>query len=266
VEKGQSIVKVEWTLKESIYGYHGGEKTPFLKITLKDPRNIAACKRAVERGISFAGFSDFTAQTYESNLAYLLRFMIDCHVTGANWIELPAGTYQNRNDSGSNAQINVQVSYEKIISHHPEGDWSKIAPLRILSFDIECAGRKGIFPEAKIDPVIQIASMVTVQGESKPFIRNVMVLNTCSHIVGTHTMSFDQEDKLLAAWSDFVRKVDPDVVIGYNTANFDFPYLLDRAKHLGVLKFPFLGRLNGMPVLRNDKSCTSCCHFVSVSL
>jgi DNA polymerase elongation subunit (family B) len=33
----------------------------------------------------------------------------------------------------------------------------------VLSFDIECAGRKGHFPEAKIDPVIQIASMVTVQ-------------------------------------------------------------------------------------------------------
>jgi DNA polymerase delta subunit 1 len=137
------------------------------------------------------------------------------------------------------------TSYDKMISHQPDGEWSKIAPLRIMSFDIECAGRKGIFPEAKIDPVIQIATMVTTQGESKPFIRNVMVLNTCAHIVGTHTQSFDREEALLEAWSDFVRRVDPDVVIGYNTSNFDFPYLLDRAKHLGVTKFPFLGRLNG---------------------
>lgn len=42
-----------------------------------------------------------------------------------------------------------------------------MAPLRILSFDIECAGRKGIFPEAQMDPVIQIASVVKVQGEKK---------------------------------------------------------------------------------------------------
>ena len=54
--------------------------------------------------------------------------------------------------------------YDKFISHPPEGEWSKIAPLRILSFDIECAGRKGIFPEANQDPVIQIANMVTRQG------------------------------------------------------------------------------------------------------
>ena len=55
-------------------------------------------------------------------------------------------------------------SWDRFISHTPEGQWQKIAPLRILSFDIECAGRKGIFPEAQIDPVIQIASMVTRQG------------------------------------------------------------------------------------------------------
>jgi len=34
---------------------------------------------------------------------------------------------------------------------------------RILSFDIECAGRKGIFPEPEKDPVIQIANMVIKQ-------------------------------------------------------------------------------------------------------
>ncbi|KAG0235930.1 DNA-directed DNA polymerase delta [Actinomortierella wolfii] len=257
MEKGNSIVKIEWTMKESIYGYHGGEKSAFLKITLKDPKNIAAAKRVVERGFSFGSFKDFSSQTFESNIAFLLRFMIDCKVTGANWIELPAGQYSLRHDYNSNAQINVEISYDKLISHDTEGEWSKIAPLRILSFDIECAGRKGIFPEAKIDPVIQIASMVTIQGESTPFIRNVMVLNTCAHIVGTHTMSFEKEKDLLKTWSDFVRKVDPDVVIGYNTSNFDFPYLLDRARHLDVHEFPFLGRLNDVRTEAKDTKFSS---------
>jgi hypothetical protein len=36
---------------------------------------------------------------------------------------------------------------------------AQIAPFRILSFDIECAGRKGIFPEPEHDPVIQIANV-----------------------------------------------------------------------------------------------------------
>ena len=36
------------------------------------------------------------------------------------------------------------------------------------------------------------------------------------------------------AWSDFVQKVDPDIITGYNIMNFDIPYLLNRAKSLKV--------------------------------
>ncbi len=73
-----------------------------------------------------------------------------------NLSQLPATSLMDKHCGGS---------YQKLISHAPEGDGADLAPLRILSFDIECAGRKGIFPEANIDPVIQIASMVTRQGE-----------------------------------------------------------------------------------------------------
>jgi DNA polymerase elongation subunit (family B) len=62
------------------------------------------------------------------------------------------------------------IRWDAFISHPPEESWQKFAPLRILSFDIECAGRKGIFPEAQVDPVIQIANMVTRQGMGPEFI------------------------------------------------------------------------------------------------
>jgi hypothetical protein len=71
-----------------------------------------------------------------------------------------------------------------IAARAPAGEWSRIAPLRILSIDIECAGRKGHFPEAQLDPVIQIASMVTVLGENKPRVKNIMTLGSCAAIVG----------------------------------------------------------------------------------
>lgn len=88
-------------------------------------------------------------------------------IVGMNWLELQPATYTVRNDKEKKSlcQIEVDARPEGIVSHAPEGEWSGIAPLRILSFDIECAGRPGIFPEASTDPVIQIASMVTRQGE-----------------------------------------------------------------------------------------------------
>jgi len=76
-----------------------------------------------------------------------------------------------------------------------------------------------------------------------------MTLNTCAHIVGSQVISFKDEVKMLHAWRDFIEEVDPDVVIGYNTANFDFPYLMDRAKAVKANKFPYLGRLKGVPVI-----------------
>ena len=76
--------------------------------------------------------------------------MVDTDVVGCNWIELPAGSYYTRDElrdgdvpgKTSRCQIEVDVAWDKFISHKPEGDWDDIAPLRVLSFDIECAGRK----------------------------------------------------------------------------------------------------------------------------
>lgn len=162
-----------------------------------------------------------------------------------SWVEVPQSKYDLIHDGRhSNCQIEAQVHYRDLIAHPNDGEWAKMAPLRILSFDIECAGRKGVFPEASEDPVIQIANVVTQYGESKPFIRNVFSLGTCSSIVNTKIYDeYHDEAQMLLAWRDFLEEVDPDVIIGYNIANFDFPYLLDRANHLKCHKFPFWTRL-----------------------
>ena len=158
------------------------------------------------------------------------------------WVEAPAGKYIPMTDTQSNCQIEAQISYRDLIAHKPVGEWSKMAPLRILSFDIECAGRKGIFPEAHTDSVIQIANVVTKYGDKKPFVRNVFCLDTTSPIVATQVMSFNKEEQMLSAWRDFLVDVDPDIITGYNIANFDFPYLLERAKNLKVRDFEYWSR------------------------
>lgn len=164
--------------------------------------------------------------------------MIDTGMVGCCWLSVddpqPA-------PSTSTCTLEYSCDYQQLkISLD-----SDIAPLRILSFDIECAGRKGIFPDPQVDPVIQIANIVTVQGQSSPMISNIFTLNTCAHIAGSVVNECKTEQELLMGWSDFVREVDPDIIIGYNINGFDFPYLLDRAQKLNLNKFPYLGRLKG---------------------
>lgn len=239
------IHDVQITLKESIWGFNNNMKTPFFKVVVSNAKDITKLRGAFERGeVRFENLFPPTSVTYD-NINYLLRMMIDCKITGMSWITLPKGKYTlvDPKLKVSTCQIECSVDYRDLISHPSEGEWLKMAPLRILSFDIECSGRKGIFPEAQADPVIQIANVVLKYGDQRPFIRNVFTVNTCSPIIGSEIFSHMDEKDMLMAWRDFVVQSDADVIIGYNTANFDLPYLLDRAKALGLPKFPYFGRM-----------------------
>uniref|UniRef100_A0AAR2KKM5 DNA polymerase delta catalytic subunit n=1 Tax=Pygocentrus nattereri TaxID=42514 RepID=A0AAR2KKM5_PYGNA len=217
---------------------------------------IIFSKRILEQGFKFANFSLQSYSAYEANIDFEIRFMVDSDVVGCCWIELPSGKYQLREEKNPGG-YEVDVGWTDLISHPAEGDWQRIAPLRVLSFDIECAGRKGVFPEAEVDPVIQIASMVQRQGEKEPFIRTVFTLQSCASIVGSQILCFTQEKQLLQSWAEFVRTVDPDIITGYNIQNFDLPYLLNRAATLKVNFFPYLGRMRGIKSVLKDSSFQS---------
>lgn len=62
---------------------------------------------------------------------------------------------------------------------------------------------------------------------------------------------------MLSAWQQLVIATDPDIVTGYNTLNFDLPYLLNRARALGVKTFPLLGRIRGGMSVVKDRTFSS---------
>eukprot|EP01104_Vermistella_antarctica_P006744 TRINITY_DN17448_c0_g1_i1.p1 TRINITY_DN17448_c0_g1~~TRINITY_DN17448_c0_g1_i1.p1 ORF type:complete len:1124 (+),score=279.27 TRINITY_DN17448_c0_g1_i1:349-3372(+) len=245
----EPCLAIGWAQKESIMGFHNNKKLPFLRITMAMPRLVATGRNCVENGFHVNGLGDVALSSYESNVPFVLRFMIDQDVVGGNWLEIPAGMYKLHGDNTkeSHCQIEASVCYKNLISHSvDEPQWQGLAPLRILSFDIECAGRKGVFPEAEKDPVIQIANLVTRQGEDHPIVRNVFCLRQTSGIVGAKVYCFDDERDLLVAWSKMVIDSDPDIITGYNINGFDLPYLMNRAAALKCKEaFYYLGRLRG---------------------
>ena len=155
------------------------------------PTLVPTLKRILEGGIVIPGCGggqQIPCQTFESNVPFLLRFMIDKEISGMNWLTLPARHYTRRPSSTckSTCQLEFDCVFDSIVSHKAEGEWNRIAPLRVLSVDIECCGRKGHFPEAEQDPVIQISNVVNVQGEKQAFTQNVFTLGGCLPIVGAH--------------------------------------------------------------------------------
>jgi len=257
-----TVLSIRVVEKASLMGYHP-QNVKFLKIYVALPKQVATLRNIMEQGITMPGGRQQSFLTYESNIDFVLRFMFDCQIVGCNWIELPQGQYTIRRAQGtyhnpalalsSQCQIEADIAYTKLVSHPVENQWQQIAPLRILSFDIECMGRKGVFPDPSEDPVIQIASMLTIQGSNEALHKVVFTLNTCMSILGADVYSFASERDLLEAWSQFVVACDPDVLTGYNIVNFDIPYLLDRARTLKCTAFPLFGRILNVPAKATKK-------------
>ncbi|KAK4320604.1 hypothetical protein Pmani_008540 [Petrolisthes manimaculis] len=268
-----AVLAVDLTQKESIYGFHGNRPAPFLRITLALPRLVAAARRLLGEGkVYVPSIGTPVYEAYESNIDFEIRFMVDTGLVGCCWVELPPNSWTIRNNThklDTRCQLEVDVAWNKFIVHEPEGDWGRVAPFRILSFDIECAGRKEcftkpymffsfqvfnsrgefvgwVFPEPDKDPVIQIGNMVIRQGEPEPFLRIIFTLKDCAPILGSKVMSFNNEKDMLENWAKFLREVDPDIITGYNINNFDFPYLLNRANHLKAATFSYLGRIKNI--------------------
>ncbi|XP_044259978.1 DNA polymerase delta catalytic subunit isoform X2 [Tribolium madens] len=243
----EAVLMVELVRGKSLVEYQGEEDCNFAKITLALPKFIAASKRLLSTTVVYQPLAHYTFHFFEANVDIETRFMVDTNILGCCWIELPAGKWFRRPDNSysitSRCQIEVDVSWTDFISHSPEGEWSPVARFRIHSFDIECAGRKGIFPEPNVDPIIQIANVIKLHGDEDVVTRNIFTLKSCAPIGHAEVRSFDSEEQMLEEWAEFVRETDPDIFTGYNINNFDFPYLIERANHLKLKRFDYLGRI-----------------------
>ncbi len=82
--------------------------------------------------------------TYESHVLFALRFMIDCSISGGNWVELKAGGYKllGSDDSRkqSHCQLEVHVNYKDLISHPAEGELFRV---QVMSDQMSVYGWKG---------------------------------------------------------------------------------------------------------------------------
>jgi DNA polymerase delta subunit 1 len=186
------------------------------------------------------------ARVYESNIDPVLRFM---HVSGCSstgWID--PGICEP--DSETLCEINLWAPDWHYIKPIQRDD---LAPLRIMSFDIECYSSTGAFPDPQNprDVVFQIAMTTKEFGKEGYLDRKCLCLK--------ETTGFDwfaTERELLQAFQNHLAKIDPDIITGWNIFGFDLEYLLVRATiHCGLS--PVWGRVRGETVELVEKNLSS---------
>jgi DNA polymerase elongation subunit (family B) len=95
---------------------------------------------------------------------------------------------------------------------------------------------EGIFPEVKGDQVTFIGSSLRRDGEEKPYLKHCIVVNSCDPITNTVVESYKTEKEALLAWTAFVQRENPDIIIGYNIHGWDEKFMFERSQELNCMK------------------------------
>eukprot|EP00923_Selenidium_pygospionis_P050140 GHVN01086546.1.p1 GENE.GHVN01086546.1~~GHVN01086546.1.p1 ORF type:complete len:993 (+),score=75.41 GHVN01086546.1:3-2981(+) len=235
------VSQIEVIEGKSIYGYTN-KSSRFLRIKTHTSAALGPIKKHLMEGFRLKERL-VVLGPYESNIPSTLRFMVDTEMTGMCWVTLPRGKYTQIESPQTTCDVEVEIKYSDVFCHESIGRWAEMAPLRILSFDIECISRPGVFPDAEHphDAVIQIGNEIRIHGHENVQ-RNLFVLNGCDSIPGVVVHRFESEKEMLLAWRDYVVESKIDIVIGYNINNFDWPYLVGRAAYLKADGFLQLGK------------------------
>lgn len=90
-------------------------------------------------------------------------------------------------------------------------------------------------PPLEGDPLIQIGTTVHRYGSDEIVYKHIISLGSCDPISGVVVESCETEEEVLMGWKDFIARLDPDILIGYNIFGFDMEYMWQRALELDCI-------------------------------
>ena len=241
----RGLVSCEVHRGKDLWGFQNGELSRFLKVEFKTHRALRSFAYCVDNN-KHAELSG--CKMYESNIDPVLRFMHVSGCTSTGWID--PGLCEP--DAESTCEVNLWAPNWRLITPLSRDDF---APLRIMSFDIECYSSTGAFPDPKNphDVVFQIG-MTTKEFGKEGFLDCKCLC--LKQTTGPDVECFATEKELLAAFQKYLIKIDPDIITGWNIFGFDLEFLIIRATiHCGLS--PVWGRIRGEVAELVEKNLSS---------
>ena len=191
-------------------------ESDFIKVTFKHPQELAKNRdnlRDLENVI----------QIREFDIPFYRRYLMDKDIipmTEVVAIGEEVESFLKLDSTNQDITIIKLTEPLKRVEEYPQN-------FRILSFDLEVRNPHGM-PNSDEDEIIMI-------GVASNFGIN--------QVISTKTNSDDRDDfvnqvgserEMIQEFVRIIKENNVDIIVGYNSDNFDFPYLKDRAKLLGV--------------------------------
>ena len=180
----------------------------FLKVTFTHPQDVPKIREIIR---DLESVDDIR----EHDIPFYRRYLIDNNIFPMSEIEVSGETipsFPSIKSKDSNLKI---MKLEK----SPKTVDSEFPSLRILSFDLEVRNPDGM-PNSKKDEIIMI-------GISSNFEVEKVISTKGKELDFVETVS--SEEEMIKKFVEVVKNNNVDIIVGYNSDNFDFPYLKDRA-------------------------------------
>ncbi len=191
------------------------EKT-FLKVTFPNPQDLAKRRENLYD-------LDEVAHVREFDIPFYRRYLIDRDVipmTEVKAVGEKVDSFLNLDSKKHDLEI---IKLSKPLERIKDN----LNDFRILSFDLEVRNPNGM-PNSEVDEIIMI-------GVASNFgINQVISTKINSENRGNFVNQVKDEKAMIETFVDIIKKSNVDIIVGYNSDNFDFPYLKDRAKIHGI--------------------------------
>lgn len=188
---------------------------------------------------------DLFEKTYGADIAFTNRFLIDSGIRAG---------FSCRNPEGSSTKFTVTPDSIEPIEQNSE--LRELKP-RICTFDIEVDDRADGFPDMGAERILSIVSHDSYDDETIAFIdlngreiEDAFPNGKPDGIDEVHVQ--DSERKLLIEFRSWIQERDPDILTGWNSNDFDIPYVIERFNKIGGLNRDVLSPLEYVTAQRDE--------------
>ncbi len=179
-----------------------GKPVRTLRITTMIPESVRRYREKIRK---IKGIRDVV----EADIRFSMRYIIDHDLRPCGWHKAEVRKIPKK------PGYRVDEEYEIVGNIEPLNDTTPPKDLRYVAFDIEVYTKSGT-PKPEKDPVIIIGVKDTDNG-FKQFLAD------------------DKDDRwAINGFIDYIKTYDPDIIVGYNSNGFDWPYLIERTKKIGL--------------------------------
>ncbi len=190
-----------------------GKLVRALKITTVIPEYVREYREKVAK-------INGVKEVVEADIRFSLRYVVDNDLHPCQWHRAVVRKVSKK------IQYRVDEEYE-IVGEIEALEDATPPDLKIVAFDIEVYNPVGT-PRPHVDPVV----IISIVNDKKQLIQ--------------FTAKDKNDRDLILDFTSYIRKYDPDIITGYNSNRFDWPYLRDRCKFLGI-KLDVARRSGGEP-------------------